>query len=69
MLSDRSKGYQKLPSWCIHASMDLMRDEFDKSELEGTQKKAMSYMTRNALMFTKAEYRGFFGKPIYIGMF
>jgi hypothetical protein len=53
MLSDRGKGPEKRPSWCIHAIMDLLQKEIDKSELDGAREKAISYMARNALMFTR----------------
>ena len=52
MLSESSKG-KKRPAWCIHAIMDILRSEFESSELDGVQEKAMVYMSRNALMFTR----------------
>ena len=53
MLSNRCRGPNKRPSWCIHAIMTILRNEFDKSELDGAQEKAMSCMARNTLTFTR----------------
>jgi hypothetical protein len=52
MLSKRSKGLKR-PAWCIHGIMGILRSEFDASELDGVKDKAMVYMSRNALVFTR----------------
>ena len=57
MLSDKGKGPNKRPSWCIHAIMDILQNEFDKSELDGAQDTAMRYMARCALVFKRLKQK------------
>ncbi len=57
MLSNKCKGPKKRPSWCIHAIVDILQNEFDKSELDGAQDTAMRYMARCALVFKRLKQK------------
>jgi hypothetical protein len=57
MFSDKCKGPKKRPLWCIHAIMDILQNEFNKSELDGAQDTATRNMARCALVFKRLKQK------------